>query len=132
MDNKIKHLEMIQGIINRMASNSFLLKGWSVTLVAGFFALSSKDSDHRFFFISYVPLIVFWILDTYYLQQERKYRNLYEKTRVLENDKVDFSMKITNELLTENTKYIECFLSISEIVFYFPTIILVTIIIVFI
>ena len=44
MENKLKHLEMIQGIINRMASNSFALKGWSVTLVAGIFALSSKDA----------------------------------------------------------------------------------------
>ena len=45
MENKLKHLEMIQGIINRMASNSFALKGWSVTLVAGIFALSSKDAN---------------------------------------------------------------------------------------
>lgn len=45
MENKLKHLEMIQGIINRMASNSFALKGWSVTLVAGIFALSSKDAS---------------------------------------------------------------------------------------
>lgn len=39
MESKIKHLEMIQGIINRMASNSFYLKGWAVTLVAGIFAI---------------------------------------------------------------------------------------------
>lgn len=32
MDNKLKHLELIQGVINRMASNSFKLKGWAVTL----------------------------------------------------------------------------------------------------
>ena len=34
MEKKIKHLEMIQGVINRMAGNSFALKGWSVTLIA--------------------------------------------------------------------------------------------------
>ena len=38
MDKKLKHLEMVQGVINRMASNSFMLKGWAVTLVAGIFA----------------------------------------------------------------------------------------------
>ena len=38
---KLKHLEFIQGIITRMANNSFMLKGWAVTLVAGIFALSS-------------------------------------------------------------------------------------------
>lgn len=34
-DHKVSHLEMIQGVINRMAGNSFALKGWAVTLVAG-------------------------------------------------------------------------------------------------
>jgi len=33
MEAKLKHLEMIQDVIKRMASNSFLLKGWSLTLV---------------------------------------------------------------------------------------------------
>ena len=35
MDKKLKHLELVQSVINRMASNSFMLKGWAVTLVAG-------------------------------------------------------------------------------------------------
>ena len=39
-----KHLEFVQSTISRMASNSFLLKGWSVTLAAGLFALSAKDN----------------------------------------------------------------------------------------
>lgn len=40
-DNKVKHLEMIQAVINRMAQNSFLLKGWSVVLTAAIFALAA-------------------------------------------------------------------------------------------
>lgn len=50
---------MIQGIINSLASNSFALKGWAVTLVAGLFALSSKETDKLFFYITYVPIVVF-------------------------------------------------------------------------
>jgi len=42
--NVIKHLEMLQVVISRMAANSFILKGWTVTLVAGNFVLSSTDS----------------------------------------------------------------------------------------
>ena len=45
MENKLRHLEMIQNIISRMANNSFLLKGWTVTLVAGIFTISSKEAD---------------------------------------------------------------------------------------
>lgn len=87
MDNKIKHLEMIQGIINRMAKNSFALKGWAVTLVAGIFALASKDADKLFCLIAYAPILVFWGLDAYYLLQERLYRTLYNKVRVMSEEK---------------------------------------------
>ena len=125
MDKKIKHLEMIQEVIKRMASNSFFLKGWSITLVAGIFALAAKDSNQKFFLIAYFPLIVFWILDTYYLQQERKYRNLYDKVRCIKEEKVDFSMNITQDLINEKTGYFNCFLSLSEGIFYFPTIVLI-------
>ncbi len=48
MEAKLKHLELSQGVINRMAGNSFLLKGWSVTLVSALFALSAKDSNQMF------------------------------------------------------------------------------------
>jgi len=37
MEKKLKHLEMLQGVINRMANNSFLLKGWSVVLISALF-----------------------------------------------------------------------------------------------
>lgn len=129
MKNKIKHLEMIQGIINRMVSNSFLLKGWSITLVAGIFALSAKDSNQKFFIIAYFPLIIFWILDTYYLQQERKYRNLYDKVRYIKEENIDFSMEITQDLIDEKTSYFNCFLSVSELIFYLPTIVLIGLVI---
>lgn len=78
-ENKLKHLEMIQGIINRMASNSFALKGWAVTLVAGIFALASKETDKIYFLIAYAPIAFFWFLDSFYLLQERLFRSLYGK-----------------------------------------------------
>ena len=49
MENKIKHLEMIEHIIERMAKNSFQLKTWTMTLVAAIFALSSKDANKTSF-----------------------------------------------------------------------------------
>ena len=67
MEKRHKHLEFIQIIITRMAVNSFLLKGWTITLIAGAFALSTKDSDHRYIVIAYFPIVIFWILDAYYL-----------------------------------------------------------------
>ena len=93
MEKKLKHLEMIQNIINRMANNSFLLKGWSVTLVAGIFALSNKEADKIYFLVAYIPVLVFWGLDSYYLFQERLYRSLFDKIRGEDENAIDFSLK---------------------------------------
>ena len=43
MDRKIKHLEFIQGVINRLASDSFRMKGWCVVLVAALFILMARE-----------------------------------------------------------------------------------------
>ncbi len=78
MENKIAHLGFIQAVISRMGGNSFLLKGWSVTLVAAIFALSAKDANHQFLLLAYFPVIVFWTLDAFFLHQEKLFRKLYE------------------------------------------------------
>lgn len=73
----MKHLEFIQGIINRMAGNSFLLKGWSVTLTSALFALAAKDANPMFVYLAYFPCATFWALDGYFLRQERLFRKLF-------------------------------------------------------
>jgi hypothetical protein len=92
MDNKQKHLEFIQSAVGRMASNLFLLKGWTITLIAALFALSAKDAQDTYFLIAYFPAIVFWALDGYFLSQERRFRSLYDHVRNLEENQIDFSM----------------------------------------
>jgi len=92
MDNKIAHLQMIQGVISRMADNSFKLKGWSVVIVAGLFALAARDREYTFVFLAILPAIMFWTLDGYFLHQERLFRKLYDHVRVLPPEQIDFSM----------------------------------------
>jgi hypothetical protein len=60
-----------------MSQCSFLVKGWSVTLVSALFALAAKDSDARYAFIPYIPVATFWTLDGFFLFQERVYRCLF-------------------------------------------------------
>ena len=118
---KKDHLEMIQGIINRISNNSFLLKGWAVTLVAGIFALANKDSDKTYFLIAYVPIIVFWGLDAYYLRQERLFRKLYNKICSVAEFEINFSMDISLlEFRCRETDYFSCVLSATELFFYLP------------
>ena len=130
-ENKRMHMEMIQNVISRMASNSFMLKGWAVTLIAGIFALASKDAEKTYFLIAYVPIIIFWVLDSYYLRFERQYRNLYDKVRRMNDDDIDFSMNSAlPELQSEKTTLFRCFISASELCFYVPLAVLSAVIII--
>lgn len=90
MDEKLKHLEFIQNVITRMNTNSFLVKGWMITLVSALFALAAKDANMRYVIVTYIAIPVFWGLDAFYLSQERRYRKLYDVVR--SKDKVDFLM----------------------------------------
>ncbi len=92
MEKKLKHLEFIQQTINRMASNLFLLKGWTVTLIAAMFALAAKESKDFYFVLAYFPTLMFWLLDGYFLSQERRFRSLYEHVTKLDEGAIDFSM----------------------------------------
>jgi hypothetical protein len=85
-------MEFIQGVINRLSTNSFLLKGWSVVLVSALFALSASDSNSAFIFLAYIPAIIFWGLDGYFLWEEKKFRALYDHVRNLQEHEIDFSM----------------------------------------
>ena len=121
MENKIKHLELIQNIINRMAGNSFALKGWSVSLVAAIFALANKDTDKLYFLVAYIPIIIFWGLDSYYLLQERLYRSLYEKVRLLPENKINFSLNAASqEFKNSKNTFTSCLFSKTEMWFYLP------------
>lgn len=93
MESKLKHLELIQGVINRMASNSFRLKEWSVVLVSAILVLAAREDSGEVALIALVPAVVFWGLDAYFLRQERLYRALYDHVRMLEPHEINFSMK---------------------------------------
>ena len=96
MDAKHKHLEMIQGVISRMSQNSFHLKGWSVVLVSALFALSAAEWNTHVIPLAYFPAIAFWLLDGYYLRQEKLYRKLYDHVRDLDESKIDYSMSVAD------------------------------------
>jgi len=76
-EEKIKHLEFIQNIITRLNTNSFQIKGMAITIVAALLAVYVSIDNPNFLIIPILPTTIFWFLDTYYLQQERKFRGLY-------------------------------------------------------
>ena len=75
--DKIKHLEFIQGVVTRMNSNSFQMKGWMVVIVSALLAIYADNNNGLYPLFALLPTFIFWGLDAYYLQQERKFRGLY-------------------------------------------------------
>ena len=124
MEAKLKYLEMIQAVITRMAHNSFLLKGWSVTLTAAIFALSAKDANPNFVIIALLPTSVFWGLDGYFLRQERLFRKLYDSARNQPPKDIDFSMN-TQPYQNEVDSWFGVVVSTTLLAFHLPIVALV-------
>ena len=75
-DDDRQYLQMMQDNIARMANNSANCKTWMVTIVAGLCAIGCSIKDmNGWIFLAIIPVVVFWYLDTFYLQMERKMRN---------------------------------------------------------
>ncbi len=75
----LEHLKLIQAVITRMAGNSFLIKGWSVTIVAGLSAIAKAQTEAGVAWIAAGVVVVFAVLDAFYLALERAYRDLYQR-----------------------------------------------------
>lgn len=95
---ELKHLEFIQSVIERQARNSFLLKGWSVTLVAAILALTARNPSVYLLFVAIFPALAFWGLDAFYLGQERQFRQMHKdviasKVDTLDMDPSDYESK---------------------------------------
>ena len=104
MDNhKLKHLEFIQNIITRMNSNSFLIKGWSITLISALFALAAKDANISYVLITYVVIPVFWLLDGFFIATERQYRDLYKSVAKKKEAEIDFNLDASSYNKGKNT-----------------------------
>jgi hypothetical protein len=79
-EDRRKHLELIQGVVNRLAGASFQIKGWTVTIVTALLGVVVAAKLHSAVgLVAVIPAIIFWFLDAYYLRQERLYRDLYNR-----------------------------------------------------
>lgn len=77
-DHEIKHLEFIQGVIDRMGSNSFQMKSWMLVVATALLGSFANTGNKNFVLLAIFPTVIFWFLDSYFLQQERKFRGVYD------------------------------------------------------
>lgn len=105
-ESKHKHLEFIQNIVSRLGSNGFQVKAWAITIVSAILALAAaKETNQRQLLvqIAFIPVIMFWILDGYFLSQERLFRDLYGDVAQKPLDKIDYVMDVRPYTKGRNT-----------------------------
>lgn len=73
----LKHIDMYQGIINRMAANSLECKKWAIGLVSAILVLVAEKGVTQAAALTVVPAVLFWFLDAYYLALEKQFRAAY-------------------------------------------------------
>lgn len=92
---KEKHLDHLQAVITRHNSNSFLIKGWTITICTAVFTIAGTWKEPILALVALVPVTVLWILDSFYLANERCFVSLY--TAAINN----YSLKVKNKQLLE-------------------------------
>jgi hypothetical protein len=89
---RVKHLEMIQSVVSRLANEAALIRGWALTVSAAFFAFAAKEDNWEVAAVGMLPVVAFWGLNVYYLRAERQYRALHDRVREIGSDVEPFSM----------------------------------------
>ncbi|HJN24555.1 MAG TPA: hypothetical protein QGG18_02475 [Rhodospirillales bacterium] len=99
-EKRVKHLEMIQAVITRMASSSALMKNYALgtfTMGAG---LSRFLQAPEIMLASAGLVVSFWFLDSKYLQQEKWFRDIYNAERKKpDTEPVNFAITPTLEII---------------------------------
>lgn len=95
-ETRIRHMEMIQAVVSRLGNNSFVVKGWAITVAGAFFAFAVSRDEPRVALVGLVPVMAFYAVDVYYLQAERLFRALFDRVRVGDASVQPFFMGATS------------------------------------
>ena len=114
---KVEYLQMIQEPISRMSTASAIFKGFAATIVSGIASLTYCEVESIILALSFAPVLLFAMLDIYYLKLEKKYRFLFNQVRRDEHP-VDFSMELTEDNKIAKSRVWDCIKSPSIWLFY--------------
>lgn len=112
----LKHLEFIQAVIARLATDSFLMKGWALTVSGAIFGFAASHLSWPVATVGLLPALAFWFLDSYFLRQERLYRQLYDS--VARQDPVVPLFSMNPSAYKSASSWPSAFWSVTLLVFY--------------
>ena len=123
-----RHLEFLQQIISRLSNHSFLIKGWTVSLLTALYSLAQFEANQSFIVISYYPIIIFWFIDSYYLHLEKIFRDIYSKT--VKGEIKSFVIDKNDSEINTFKNYLKCLFSITIWPLYLISILVTSLIII--
>ncbi|POS63018.1 hypothetical protein ASQ43_04250 [Parasaccharibacter apium] len=90
MEDKRQYLSFIQAIVSRLSDHCKAIKMGTVTFLAGAVAYLAAHPNNvqlswKVITCYAVIIVVLWILDAYYLRQERLFRKLYNESSEINN-----------------------------------------------
>lgn len=123
-EEKRQHMEFVHSTINRLSTNSIQLKAITITLTAGLLAVYSSSPKIFLIYLCIPQVFFFWLVDSYYLQQERKFRGVYNDVAGITNTRKlkDYEMPITS-YTGGKYRFLSCMFSFSKLFFFCSVII---------
>lgn len=125
------YLNILQSVINRMASNSAACKTWCITLVSAIIVVLIDKDKGQYIYVAIAPSILFALLDSYYLAMEKSFRDRYnsfiKKLHTGIVDKKDLFV-VSPEVAVKSSQIKDSIKSISIYPFYLALIALIIVI----
>ena len=114
----IEHLKLIQAVIDRLGRTSLWAKTWSLLLIVVGLTVIAIHYVHRpYFSLILIPFVLgFWILDGYFLWQERLFRKVYDEVRVQSDS--DFQMNPLKHRDKPKCSWLSAIFSVTLVIFY--------------
>jgi hypothetical protein len=117
-DLRVKHLEMLQAVISRIAGQGATLKNYCITLTTAVCGFAITLEKPLVTLLALFPVTIFALLDAQYLRMERRFRVLFDRVR-LENWGTVPSFEISSKSAPD-VSYWDVLRSWSIFIFYAP------------
>ena len=127
IDEIHKEIDLIQACIARMANNSFLLKGWFITIYAVVLALLPEKINIIYICVAmFILTLSFWYLDGFFMRTEKIYRKIYDwvlDNRLKNNKELQYQLnpeKYENIISKTESAFSIMFSGILSVFYGFP------------
>ena len=78
---RVKHLEMVQGVVTRLAGQGATIKNYCITVTTAVCGFAITLQRPFVALLALFPIVIFALLDAQYLRVERRFRALFDQFR---------------------------------------------------